>query len=396
MLTFLLGSAACVAVVVLVARVVRGRAYATFRGVMLSVYSLVATGLVGLFDALLEVFLLLHALVFVQSLVLAAPRMMPDWYRVLVTYPASFFSAGVFLGLPWALASALGFSPWGAWLPFVFAAIGLLQSLTTRYEERDLVVGDGVHVRGTQRHPPPEPREGQPFRFVQITDPHLGPFMSVKSLRAICERAVACQPDLVFITGDLLTMETQRDVDGLARAFEPLKALPGRVYACHGNHDHEAPDTVAQGLARAGVKLLVDAAELVQTQGGPVQVVGADFRFRQRAQHLEELCAKVPREAGALRILLLHDPSAFRHVPEGEADLVLSGHTHGGQVGLVSLGAAWTALQLFVRSPDHGFWARGRNRLYVHKGTGHYGFPLRVGVPAEESLLRVHFPGGSQ
>ena len=69
---------------------------------------------------------------------------------------------------------------------------------------------------------------------------------------------------------------------------------------------------------------------------------------------------------------------------------MLAGHTHGGQVGLVSLGLAFTMLRAFVKAPDHGFWARGTDRLYVHRGTGHYGFPLRLGVPAEESLLRVH------
>lgn len=75
-------------------------------------------------------------------------------------------------------------------------------------------------------------------------------------------------------------------------------------------------------------------------------------------------------------------------VPDGAAALTLSGHTHGGQVGLVSLGLAWTILSLW-RSPDHGLWGKGRNRLYVHRGTGHYGFPIRLGVPGEESLLRI-------
>ncbi|MEO6419793.1 MAG: phosphodiesterase, partial [Polyangiaceae bacterium] len=75
----------------------------------------------------------------------------------------------------------------------------------------------------------------------------------------------------------------------------------------------------------------------------------------------------------------------------GEGDLVLSGHTHGGQVGLLSLGLDWTFISAFASSfPDHGFWARGTDRMYVHRGTGHYGFPLRVGVPGEESLLKIH------
>jgi predicted MPP superfamily phosphohydrolase len=145
-------------------------------------------------------------------------------------------------------------------------------------------------------------------------------------------------------------------------------------------------------LDHAGVRLLVDEAVLVETPAGAVQLVGADFVFRGRELHLERLCAAYPRVRGALRLLLLHDPSAFQHLPEGEADLVLSGHTHGGQVGFVSLGLPWTLMRLFVKAPDHGLWARGPDRLYVHRGTGHYGFPLRIGVPAENSLLCVHAP----
>ncbi len=89
-----------------------------------------------------------------------------------------------------------------------------------------------------------------------------------------------------------------------------------------------------------------------------------------------------------MRLLLLHDPLTFTHVPEGDVDLTLSGHTHGGQVGLVSMGLDWTVLSR-SRWPDHGLFARGAGRLYVHRGTGFYGFPLRIGVPGEASLLEV-------
>jgi predicted MPP superfamily phosphohydrolase len=185
-------------------------------------------------------------------------------------------------------------------------------------------------------------------------------------------------------------MESQADPSALAEALSPLAALRGRTFACFGNHDYEAPELVRQALDGIGAHLLIDDSTVVETAAGTVQIVGADFRWRERHTHLRELCAACPRRHGALRLLLLHDPGAFSRLPEGEADLVLSGHTHGGQVGLVSLGLPWTMLRAFAKVPDHGFWARGQDRLYVHRGTGHYGFPLRVGVPAEESLLRVH------
>jgi predicted MPP superfamily phosphohydrolase len=272
----------------------------------------------------------------------------------------------------------------------LLAAVGIVQSLTTREEAIDVVVADGEHVDGLRRHAPSELRVARPLKVIQITDPHLGPFMSVERLRRIAERAVAREPDLVVLTGDFLTMESHARPDLLAAALSPLKALEGRTFACLGNHDHEALETVQRALAETGVRLLVDEAAELTTPAGPVQILGFDFVWRGRAEHLARVTAAHPRRAGALRLLLLHDPSAFHHLPSGEGDLVLSGHTHGGQVGFVSLGLPWTLMRWFVSAPDHGLWARGVDRLYVHRGTGHYGFPLRLGVPSEESVLHVH------
>jgi predicted MPP superfamily phosphohydrolase len=246
-------------------------------------------------------------------------------------------------------------------------------------------------VGALRRHAIGKHRLARPLKLVQITDPHLGPFMSVERLRRICQRAVERAPDLVVLTGDFLTMESHGRPELLARALEPLRALPGRAFACLGNHDHEALETVTFALEQNGVHLLVDDSAEVDTPAGPVQIVGFDFVWRKRAEHLARVTAEHPRKSGALRLLLLHDPGAFRHLPEGEGDLVLSGHTHGGQVGFVSLGLPWTMMRAFVSAPDHGLWARGVDRLYVHRGTGHYGFPLRLGVPSEESVLNVHF-----
>ena len=145
---------------------------------------------------------------------------------------------------------------------------------------------------------------------------------------------------------------------------------------------------MSHGLAANGVRLLVDAEAVAETPVGPVQVIGADWVRRGSKEHVEQLLQRYPRIDDHLRLLLLHDPLVFRHVPPGEVDLTLSGHTHGGQVGLVSFGLDWTVLS---RSPwpDHGLFGLGSNRLYVHRGTGFYGFPLRVGVPGEASVLEL-------
>jgi predicted MPP superfamily phosphohydrolase len=381
--------------VVLAAATIRGRPYATAAAIIVGVYSLVALGMAPTFarvsPMLIPPFVALHVAVYVNFAALARPRMRPLAYRLLVSWPASFFAGGTLMALPWAILSAMGFHPWVPWLPYVLGAIGLLQSLTSREESIDLVLGEGSAGTRVLPHPRGRAREERPLRIVQITDPHIGPFMSVARLRRIAARAVAKQPDLVLLTGDFLTMESQSDPDLLLRALEPLGAMRGRVFACLGNHDHEAPETVARALAANGVELLVDEARTIETAAGPVQILGMDFVWRDRREHLARVCAAHPRVAGVTRIVLLHDPGAFKHLPDGEGDLVLSGHTHGGQVGLVSLGLSWTFLRLFgITIPDHGFWARGRDRMYVHRGTGHYGFPLRLGVPSEESILHVH------
>ncbi len=379
--------------VVVTALVLRNRSFAAFVGVLVGIYSLVAAAMAPAFSAVFPAFAAFHAVVYVNFLALARPKMRPLPYRLLVSWPASFFVAGTLLAIPWAVVAALGFHPWVPWLPYALAATGILQSLTTKREEVDLVISgpEGPSADKLAPHPHGSMREERPLRIVQITDPHLGPFMSVARLRRIAERAVKAEPDLVFLTGDFLTMESHSDPDLLLSALEPLRALPGKVFACHGNHDHEAPAVVARALARNGITLLVDDSQEVETEAGHVQIVGMDFAFRDRAARLARVCAQHPRQPGKTRIVLLHDPGAFKHLPPGEGDLVLSGHTHGGQVGLLSLGLSWTFLRLFGdKIPDHGFWARGTDRMYIHRGTGHYGFPLRLGVPAEESVVRVH------
>ena len=381
------------ALVVAVAWGFRSRAYAAFRAVQLGLQVLISSAIASRFEWAWPLFAALQATVFLTALMLVGPRPRPLAYRALVSLPGAFFAAGTLLAWPWALLAAFGIHLPFVELPFLLAAIGMAQSLTARKEQIDLVVGDGNVVGGLRRQPPSELRVQRPLRLVQITDPHLGPFMSVARLKGICERALRGEPDLVLLTGDFLTMESQENPALLGEALAPLRALPGRVFACLGNHDHEAPTVVRDALASAGVKLLVDDAAEVDTPAGRVQIVGFDYVWRRRAEHMARVTAAHPRLPGALRLLLLHDPGAFKHLPPGEGDLVLSGHTHGGQIGLVSLGLPWTIMRVLMAAPDHGLWARGADRLYVHRGTGHYGFPLRLGVPAEESLVHVHVSG---
>jgi uncharacterized protein len=367
----------------------RSRAYATFRLIQLSLHTLLAIYRYHALPAARPLFWFLNAVVLLSAMLLVRPQDRGPLYRALISVPAAFYQSATFFAWPWALVSVLGGRlPW-PWLPLVGAFFGVVQSLVTR-EQTVSIFLDGQNAPTLGRHRSHGTPSARPLKLVQITDPHLGPFMSVARLRRICTRAVAREPDLILLTGDFLTMESMRDPSLLETALQPLLAYRGRVFACLGNHDYEALAIVQDALHQNGVQLLVDDVALVETPAGPVQIVGADFVWRDRPEHLRRLMERYPKIEGTLQLVLLHDPSAFRHLPLGSADLVLSGHTHGGQVGLLSLGLDWTFLRLFRNLPDHGLWARGSDRMYIHRGTGHYGFPVRLGVPAEESLLLVH------
>lgn len=399
-----------VLLVVFSAAAFRSRAYAIFRGVILSIYTLIALSLLPVMSSFFSALPLLgrsvygvpvsslalyylHLVVYLDPLLLIRPRIRPSWYRASVSVPAMYLAASMLLAFPWAIVGAFGVHPYGWGIPFVLGAFGLWQSLSIKKEEHSLYVGEVMPTQSVSRVAHPQAGvspAGPPLRIVQITDPHLGPFMSVARLRSICERAVAEEPDLVVLTGDFLTMESQADAAWLSEALSPLLAIRGKTFACLGNHDHEALQVVVSALSSAGVRLLVDEQTQIETPLGAVQILGFDFHFRERPERTRKVLEEHPRAPGALRLVLLHDPGAFRHLPPGSADLVLSGHTHGGQVGLHSLGKNWTIAYAVAKIPDHSLWGNGRNRLWVHRGTGHYGFPLRLGVSAEESVLAVY------
>ena len=340
---------------------------------------------------------------------LVQARLRPRLFRWAVSIPGmAFIATGALSGL-WLVAllpirivcllagwtSVLGALAWLDVVPFAVGILSVLTSLRTIEEIVRIPLDRAAHPTFT-RLPVERRRRARavpsastrPLRVVQITDPHLGPWQPVHRLQRRLERLVAHDPDLFLLTGDFLTMESAGTPGALAAALAPLARVADRCYAVLGNHDHEALHEVRHGLATNGIRLLVDDEAVATTPLGPVQVLGADWVPRGHREHLLQLCSRFPRRDDCLRLLLLHDPLGFVHVPDGAVDLVLSGHTHGGQLGLVSMGLGWTVLSR-TRWPDHGFFAHGTNRLYVHRGTGFYGFPLRVGVPGEASLLEI-------
>ena len=140
--------------------------------------------------------------------------------------------------------------------------------------------------------------------------------------------------------------------------------------------------------------VLRDALTSIDVDGQSLEIAGLDFGWdrARRAASAAERIARWPGRGATPRLLLLHDPSEFALLPEGCADLVLSGHTHGGHIG-VQLGrdAAITVVGL-TGIPDQGVFSRGDMRLFVTRCVGFYGYPMRVGIPPEIAILVLRAP----
>ncbi|MEZ4281568.1 MAG: metallophosphoesterase [Myxococcota bacterium] len=400
----------------------RGRFYAIFSAVLLTfalpgalvlharLRTVVPEQAVLALDALFAYSMLVSGVQFAH---LVRARMRSSAFRWLVSVPGQTFIAGGMLSGPWLvvlLPFRMLFGALGredllfAWtfveaIPLFVAVASVLTSTAARPETvRIRLAREGpkqiarVPVERIRSRAGGSESTGtgatRPLRIVQLTDTHLGPWQSVARLRRRVAHLVAREPDLIALTGDYLTMESMGSPGCLARALEPLRPVADRCVAIFGNHDHEAPEHVRDAMKSLGIQLLIDGEACFETGAGPVQVIGSDYLSADHADRLAALLGRHPRREAHLRLLLLHDPVGFHALPEDDVDLVLSGHTHGGQVGLVSLGLDWTVLSR-TRWPDQGLFARGASRLYVHRGTGFYGFPLRVGVPAEHSLLEI-------
>jgi predicted MPP superfamily phosphohydrolase len=225
----------------------------------------------------------------------------------------------------------------------------------------------------------PQARAG--FRIVQISDVHIGSLLRRDFAERVTRRVNALEPDLIAITGDLVDGPVSR-LGEEADPFSELRARHG-VYFVTGNHDYYSGDVAWAGrIAEWGVRVLRNECEEVSVGEGEGRfsftVAGIDdYRSRRgnKREHVKTLLDGVPPERFVL--LLAHDPSDFTQASESGADLQLSGHTHGGQI--------WP-FRYFVRIAIPyvaGLYHRGGSKLYVSRGTGFWGPPMRLFAPAE-------------
>ena len=267
----------------------------------------------------------------------------------------------------------------GAALPFAVSLSGVGLSYDFRVEEKEIEL-------------PHWPAALDGLRVAHLSDIHVGGDMNRERLRRVAALTMAHRPDIVLHTGDFLT---HRRGDFDAPLYEALATIraPFGQWACFGNHDFDDPRRLERRLAEAGVVVLRDALRTVSVRGRALEIAGIDFLFGRSnpaALYTRIVGAWGPR--GAPRLLLNHDPRGFADLPEGCADLVLSGHTHGGHIG-IQLGPSHALTVVGLAGiPDQGIFRRGDMRLFVTRCVGFYGYPMRIGIPPEIALLTLRAP----
>jgi uncharacterized protein len=167
--------------------------------------------------------------------------------------------------------------------------------------------------------------------------------------------------------------------------LEKLKARDG-VFACLGNHDYwVGAQRVTEALQAAGVEVLRNEARKLSLKGATLNVAGVDDPWRGHADFDRALSMSDPN---APTIMLCHQPDLFPAVVQRNIDLTLAGHYHGGQVKLRFLGMAVSPAHL-VSEFVEGLYVQGQAQLYVSRGIGITGPPVRLNAPPEITLLHL-------
>jgi hypothetical protein len=223
------------------------------------------------------------------------------------------------------------------------------------------------------------------FRVVQLSDIHIGPTLDGAWLERIIERVNACDPDLVAITGDLVDGK----VADLREHVAPLAKLRSRhgVYFVTGNHEYySGADAWIAEVERLGIRVLRNERVAIGQGADGFDLAGVDdFKAHQfGGGHGADLARALEgRDPSREVVLLAHQPKQAIEAARMGVGLQLSGHTHGGQ--LWPFGYLVRLDQPFVQGLDR----LGELLVYTSRGTGYWGPPMRVGAPAEITVIEL-------
>jgi predicted MPP superfamily phosphohydrolase len=215
------------------------------------------------------------------------------------------------------------------------------------------------------------------LRIGLITDVHRSRLVSHEDVALAVTRLMNERPDLIVLGGDYVTWGDRAYVGRSAEALQPL-AAPHGVFGILGNHDddHDMP----AALGRNGVQMLKDARTRLTIEHETVDLVGIRYWTKRQMD-----IAALTRDAAPMTILLAHDPRRLTEAAALDVPLVLSGHTHGGQVVLPLVGAV--AAQKFPVIA--GIGRRDHTTMFVSRGVGTIYVPVRINCPPEVAVLTL-------
>ena len=247
------------------------------------------------------------------------------------------------------------------------------------------------------------PPELDGLRIAQLSDIHIGDYMPPPEIARAVDMANALNPDISFVTGDFVS-SVGDPLDVCITELSRLRAPLG-VWGCNGNHEIYAgvEDDAEQLFREKGMHLLRARSEVIEHNGARFNLIGVDYQRdhmvsgERTGPMLNEIEHLIRRDMP--NVLLSHNPNSFHRAAELGIELSLAGHTHGGQVKFEIVDHSVSPARLitpFVAGLYHlpistSINGNGSQKaaLYVNRGLGTFGFPVRIGVPPEITLLTL-------
>lgn len=248
------------------------------------------------------------------------------------------------------------------------------------------------------------PKEFNGFKIVQLSDIHTGSFLNEDGLKKAFEIVAEQKPDLILFTGDLVNNEA-KELEGFEHLFKSLKA-PHGVFSVLGNHDYgdyvqwDSKEAKRENLERLkakqkdfGWRLLMNEHVPIEKDGVQIGLLGIEnwggnMRFPRYGKMKE---AYEGAENYPFKILMSHDPSHWDMqvvLEYPEIDLTLSGHTHGMQLGIEIPGFKWSPIKYMYKNWA-GLYKQDKQMLYVNRGLGFLGYPGRLGIWPEITVIEL-------